>query len=67
VPAERSACARLSECELHSNPLLRLFHVIVTITVFMLSRVMSNSDFLVVKAAKSCSVNREKKVAMLVS
>jgi len=33
----------------------------------MLSRVMSNSDFLVVKAAKSCSVNREKKVAMLVS
>lgn len=47
------------------NPLLRLFHVIAAITVFILSRVMSNSDFLLVKAAKSCSVNREeKKIAM---
>lgn len=31
-------------------------------TVFMLSRVMSNSDFLPVKAAKSYTVNREENI-----
>lgn len=30
----------------------------------MLSRVMSNSDFLAVKTAKSCLVNRAEKIAM---
>lgn len=62
MPAERSACARLREYELHSNLLPRMFCFIATNTVFMLSRVMSNSDFLPVKAAKSYSVNREEKI-----
>lgn len=54
VPAEWRTCASIREYELHSKLLLK--------TAFMLRRLMSNSDILLVKAAKSCSVNRDKKI-----